>query len=77
MLEPGQLVCCAIELCPGRAPRPGDVLAVMSMVHTQHASCFGTWDVTLAARGELMLFELDDRHMADIDGRDGFLVRLC
>jgi hypothetical protein len=49
----------------------------MSVVHVQHASCFGTWDVTFAADRELMLFEFDDRHASDVDGRDGFLVVLA
>lgn len=77
MIEPGKLYVCVVELCPGQPPRPGDVLTIMSVVHVQHASCFGTWDVTFAADRELMLFEFDDRHVSDVDGRDGFLVTLA
>lgn len=77
MLEPGQLLRCSIELCPGHAPVPGDMLMVLSITHVQHASCFGTWDVTFAAGTELMLFEFDDRHVGDIDCQGGFLARIC
>jgi hypothetical protein len=53
------------------------MLMVLSITHVQHASCFGTWDVTFAAGTELMLFEFDDRHVGDIDCQGGFLARIC
>lgn len=73
MVEPGQLLECQIEICPGHTPRPGDVLVAISTVLEQRPERYAPWEVTFAAHGEVLEFEFDPRHASDLTGECGFL----